>query len=166
MRIGHGYDAHRLAPDRPLILCGVRVPFEKGLLGYSDADVVAHALCDALLGAAALGDIGQHFPDTDPSYAGADSMELLARVAGKLAALGYAVGNADVTIVAQRPKLKDFIPAMRENLARALGVEPGAASVKATTTEGMGFEGEGLGICAYAAAVIERSLGTNVLARP
>ncbi len=155
-RVGHGYDVHRLVEERALILCGVRVPFERGLLGHSDADVAAHALSDALLGAAGLGDIGRHFPDTDPAYKGADSMRLLAEVAGKVAALGYAVGNVDVTIAAQRPKLKDFIPPMVENVARTLGIAPEAVNVKATTTEGLGFEGEGLGISAQAVALLVR----------
>lgn len=154
MRTGFGYDVHRLVEGRPLILCGVTVPFEKGLLGHSDADVAAHALSDALLGAAGLGDIGRHFPDTDPAYKGADSLLLLAEVVRKCAVQGYAVGNVDVTIAAQRPKLKDFIPAMVENLARTLGVTPAQVNVKATTTEGLGFEGEGLGISAQAVATL------------
>jgi len=155
-RIGQGYDAHRLAEGRALILCGVRVPYERGLLGHSDADVAAHALCDALLGAAGLGDIGRHFPDTDPAYAGADSLALLAEAGQKIAAIGYAVGNADVTIVAQRPKLKDYMPQMADNLARALGIAPSAVNVKATTTEGLGFEGQGEGISAHAVALLVR----------
>ena len=154
MRIGHGYDVHRLVEGRKLILCGVEVPYTLGLLGHSDADVALHALMDALLGAAALGDIGRHFPDTDPAYAGADSVRLLLHVVDLLAQRGYRPGNVDVTIVAQRPKLKDFIPQMRARLAQALGVQEQAVNVKATTTEGLGFEGEGLGISAQAVATI------------
>ena len=154
VRVGQGYDVHRLVPERELILCGVRVPYERGLLGHSDADVAVHALMDALLGAAALGDIGRHFPDTDPAYAGADSVRLLLHVVDLLAQRGYRPGNVDVTIVAQRPKLKDFIPQMRARLAQALGVQEQAVNVKATTTEGLGFEGEGLGISAQAVATI------------
>ncbi|MCL2810632.1 MAG: 2-C-methyl-D-erythritol 4-phosphate cytidylyltransferase [Clostridia bacterium] len=153
-RIGQGYDVHRLVEDRPLILCGVHIPWERGLLGHSDADVAAHALCDAVLGAAGLGDIGQHFPDTDPAYAGADSLLLLAQVVRKAAGAGYDLGNADVTIVAQRPKLKDFMPQMADNLARALGVNKSLVNVKATTTEGLGFEGRGEGISAQAVALL------------
>ncbi len=154
MRVGQGYDVHRLVEGRRLILCGVEVPCERGLLGHSDADVAAHALMDALLGAAALGDIGRHFPDTDPAYAGADSMMLLSHVVRLLAGRGYRPGNVDVTIVAQRPKLKDFIPEMRSRLSRVLGIEEDAVNVKATTTERLGFEGEGLGISAQAVATI------------
>ena len=153
-RVGQGYDVHKLVEGRALILCGVRVPYERGLLGHSDADVAAHALCDALLGAAGLGDIGRHFPDTDPAHAGADSLLLLAETAQKAAAAGYAVGNVDVTIVAQRPKLKDYIPQMAGNLARVLGVPVSAVNVKATTTEGLGFEGSGEGISAHAVALL------------
>ncbi|MDR3051942.1 MAG: 2-C-methyl-D-erythritol 4-phosphate cytidylyltransferase [Oscillospiraceae bacterium] len=153
-RVGHGYDAHRLAEGRALVLCGVRIPFEKGLLGHSDADVAAHALCDALLGAAGLGDIGRHFPDTDPAYEDADSLQLLARVGGLVRRAGFVLSNADVTIVAQRPRLRDWMPQMAENLARALDVDAARLSVKATTTEGMGFEGEGLGISAQAVALL------------
>ncbi len=156
MRVGTGYDVHKLVVGRKLILCGVEVPFEKGLLGHSDADVAAHALSDALLGAAGLGDIGRHFPDTDPAYKGADSIELLRQVAAKVAARGYCVGNVDVTIVAQRPKLKDYIPRMTEVLAGALQVDAAQVNVKATTTEGMGFEGEGLGISSQAVATLIR----------
>lgn len=154
VRVGQGYDVHRLVPERALILCGVRVPYERGLLGHSDADVAVHALMDALLGAAALGDIGRHFPDADPAYAGVDSVRLLLHVVDLLAQRGYRPGNVDVTIVAQRPKLKDFIPQMRARLAQALGVQEQAVNVKATTTEGLGFEGEGLGISAQAVATI------------
>ena len=154
MRIGHGYDVHRLVEGRPLILGGVTVPFEKGLLGHSDADVLAHAVMDAALGAAALGDIGQHFPDSDPAYAGADSLALARRVAALLAEAGWQVANIDATILCQRPKLAPYIPAMRQNLAAAFGLEAGAVSVKATTEERLGFTGEGLGIAAHAVALI------------
>ena len=155
MRIGHGYDVHRLVEGRALILGGVNIPFEKGLLGHSDADVLTHALMDALLGAAALGDIGQHFPDTDPRYEGADSLKLLRHVAALLAEHGYRVGNVDCTILAQRPKLAPFIPQMRERLALAMGVELDRVSVKATTEEHLGFTGAGLGIAAHAVALLE-----------
>lgn len=154
MRIGHGYDVHRLVPNRRLILCGVDIPHPLGLLGHSDADVAAHALCDALLGAAALGDIGQHFPDTDPAYRGADSLILLSRVTDLLRAEGWQIGNTDLTILAQRPKLKPHIPRMRQNLARAMGVPVSAVSVKATTEEGLGFTGREEGIAAHAVALI------------
>ena len=154
MRIGHGYDVHRLVEGRKLILCGVEVPYERGLLGHSDADVALHALMDALLGAAALGDIGRHFPDTDPAYAGADSGRLLDHVVGLLREKGYAVENVDVTIICQRPKLKDYIEQMRENVAAHLGVDIECVNVKATTTEKLGFEGEGLGISSHAVACI------------
>ncbi len=156
MRIGHGYDVHRLVEGRKLILGGVDIPWEKGLLGHSDADVLTHALMDALLGAAALGDIGKLFPDNDPQYAGADSVELLRRVMQVLRANGYRVGNVDCTVIAQRPKLAPHIPAMREKLAAAMGVETGRVSVKATTEEGLGFSGEGLGIAAHAVALLEK----------
>ena len=155
MRIGHGYDVHRLVEGRALILGGVNIPFEKGLLGHSDADVLTHALMDALLGAAALGDIGQHFPDTDPRYEGADSLELLRHVTALLTEHGYRVGNVDCTILAQRPKLAPFIPQMRERLALAMGVELDRVSVKATTEEHLGFTGAGLGIAAHAVALLE-----------
>lgn len=156
MRIGHGYDVHRLVEGRKLILCGVEVPHTLGLLGHSDADVALHALMDALLGAAALGDIGRHFPDTDPTYAGADSARLLDHVVALLQARGYAVGNADITIICQRPKLKDYIEAMRKTVAAHLLVDEDCVNVKATTTEKLGFEGEGLGISCHAVACIER----------
>ena len=156
MRIGHGYDVHRLVEGRKLILCGVEVPYERGLLGHSDADVALHALMDALLGAAAMGDIGRHFPDTDPAYAGADSGRLLDHVVGLLRGKGYGVVNADVTIICQRPKLKDYIEQMRENVAAHLGVDIDCVNVKATTTEKLGFEGEGLGISAHAVACLVR----------
>ena len=156
IRIGHGYDVHRLAEGRKLILGGVDIPWERGLLGHSDADVLAHAVMDALLGAAGLGDIGKHFPDTDPAYAGADSVKLLERVAGLLREHGFAVGNVDATILAQRPKLAPHIPLMRDNLARAMGVDPGRVNVKATTEEGLGFTGSGEGMAAHAVALIEK----------
>ena len=156
MRIGHGYDVHKLVEDRRLILGGVDIPYEKGLLGHSDADVLAHAVSDALLGAAALGDIGQHFPDNDPAYKGADSLKLLAHVAQLLAAKGWKIGNVDATILCQRPKLMPHIPALRENVARAMGVETDAVSVKATTEEKLGFTGQGLGIAVHAVALITR----------
>lgn len=155
MRIGHGYDVHRLVEGRKLILGGVEIPFEKGLLGHSDADVLAHAVMDAVLGAAALGDIGQHFPDNDPAYAGADSLELTRHVARILSEHGYRVENIDATILCQRPKLAPHIPAMRANLAAAFGLPVDAVSVKATTEEHLGFTGEGLGIAAHAVALIE-----------
>ena len=155
-RVGHGYDAHRLVEGRKLVLCGVEIPYEKGLLGHSDADVALHALMDALLGALALGDIGGHFPDSDEKYRGISSMLLLKETARILAAQGAAVVNADVTIIAQRPKLKPFIEQMRANVAAALEVPQERVSVKATTTEGMGFEGEGLGISAHAVALVEK----------
>ena len=155
MRIGHGYDVHRLVEGRKLILGGVEIPFEKGLLGHSDADVLAHAVMDAVLGAAALGDIGQHFPDNDPAYAGADSLELARHVARILSEHGYRVENIDATILCQRPKLAPHIPAMRANLAVAFGLPVDAVSVKATTEEHLGFTGEGLGIAAHAVALIE-----------
>ena len=155
MRIGHGYDVHRLAPGRRLVLGGVEIPFEKGLLGHSDADVLAHAVMDALLGAAALGDIGKLFPDSDPAYEGADSLLLLRRVAETLAENGYAVGNVDATVLAQRPRLAPHIPAMRERLAGAMGIAVDRVGVKATTEEGLGFTGAGEGIAAHAVALIE-----------
>ena len=156
MRIGHGYDVHRLVEGRKLILCGVEIPHTVGLLGHSDADVAYHALTDALLGAAAMGDIGRHFPDTDPQYKGADSGKLLDHVMELIWAKGYVVGNVDVTIIAQRPKLKDYIDQMRDNIAAHLKVEPDCVNVKATTTEKLGFEGECLGISTHAVACIEK----------
>ena len=148
LRIGHGYDVHRLTEGRRLILGGVEVPYEKGLLGHSDADVLTHAVMDALLGAAALGDIGKLFPDTDAAYAGISSILLLER--------GYAVVNLDATVLAQAPKLAPYRERMRENLARALSLDASRVSVKATTEEGLGFTGEGLGIAAHAVALLER----------
>ena len=156
MRIGHGYDVHRLVEGRKLILGGVEVPYEKGLLGHSDADVLTHAVMDAVLGAAALGDIGQHFPDNDPAYAGADSLKLAGHVARILAEHGWRIENIDATLLCQRPKLAPHIPAMRANLAAAFGLPVDAVSVKATTEEHLGFTGEGLGIAAHAVALIER----------
>lgn len=156
IRIGHGMDVHRLVEGRRLILCGVEVPHTLGLLGHSDADVATHALMDALLGAAALGDIGKLFPDTDERYRGADSIGLLMEVCALLRREGYALGNVDVTIVAQRPKLRPYIDEMRDRLARAMGVEEGRVSVKATTTEHLGFEGEELGISAHAVCLLEK----------
>ena len=159
MRIGHGYDVHRLVPDRPLILGGVTVPYELGLLGHSDADVLAHAVMDALLGAAGLGDIGRHFPDQDPSYLGADSLKLLDHVMVLLRENGWKVGNVDATILAQRPKLAPYIPQMRDNLAVRMGVEPELVNVKATTEEGLGFTGTGEGIAAHAVCLLEQRPG-------
>ncbi len=155
-RIGHGYDVHRLVKDRPLILGGVTVPYEKGLLGHSDADVLAHAVADALLGAAALGDIGGMFPDTDPQYKGADSLRLLSLVAAAVREAGFALCNIDATVLAQAPKLKPYIPLMRERLAAACGLSVDSVSVKATTEEGLGFTGSGEGMAAHAVCLIER----------
>ena len=154
MRIGFGYDVHKLVENRKLILGGVEIPYELGLLGHSDADVLTHALMDALLGAAALGDIGKHFPDNDPAYKGIDSLLLLAKVGEILAAHHYAVNNIDTTIVAQRPKLASYIPEMRAKIADVLNLELDKVSIKATTTEGLGFTGEGLGIAAYAVCTL------------
>lgn len=155
MRIGTGYDVHRLVEDRKLILGGVEIPYEKGLLGHSDADVLVHAVMDALLGAAALGDIGGHFPDSDPRYEGADSLALLREVCRILREAGFEPGNVDATIVAQAPKLAPHIPAMRRNIAAAMGLDTSCVSVKATTEERLGFTGEGLGIAAQAVALID-----------
>jgi len=155
-RFGMGYDVHRLVEGRKLILGGVDVPYEKGLLGHSDADVLLHAVSDAILGAAALGDIGTHFPDTDERFKGADSGKLLAEVVRLVRAEGYTIGNVDATIVAQAPKLLPYIPRMRENIARLLGVAVGDVNVKATTEERLGFTGSGEGMSAYAVAGIER----------
>ena len=157
MRIGHGYDVHRLVKDRKLILGGVEIPYEMGLLGHSDADVLTHAVMDALLGAAGLGDIGKHFPDHDPAYAGADSLVLLDHVMELLRARGWKVGNVDATILAQRPKLAPHIPQMRENLAVHMGTDLDRVNVKATTEEGLGFTGAGLGIAAHAVCLLERA---------
>ena len=155
-RFGMGYDVHQLVENRKLIIGGVDIPYEKGLLGHSDADVLSHAISDALLGAAALGDIGKHFPDTDPRYKGADSLKLLEEVGNLLAAKGYVVGNVDATIVAQKPKMLPHIPQMRENIARVLRVDIDQINVKATTEEHLGFTGSGQGISSYAVAGIER----------
>ena len=155
MRIGHGYDVHRLVPGRALILGGVNIPYELGLDGHSDADVLLHAVMDALLGAAALRDIGCHFPDTDPTYKGADSLALLRVVGEKITAAGYRVGNIDVTMIAQRPKLKDHIPAMAQNIAAALGIEENRVNVKATTEERLGFTGSGEGMSCHAVCLLE-----------
>ena len=155
MRIGHGYDVHRFAENRDLILGGEKISYKLGLLGHSDADVVLHAVMDALLGAAALRDIGYHFPDTDPKYKGADSMKLLACVAEKLKAAGYRVGNVDVTILAQAPKLKDYIPNMGENIAKQLSIDVSRVNVKATTEEGLGFTGSMEGMSCHAVCLLE-----------
>ncbi|MBM6869586.1 2-C-methyl-D-erythritol 2,4-cyclodiphosphate synthase [Pseudoflavonifractor phocaeensis] len=155
MRIGHGYDVHKLTQGRALILGGVDIPYEKGLLGHSDADVLTHAVMDALLGAAGLWDIGHAFPDTDPAYAGADSLLLLDKVMEMLSEKGFRVGNVDATILAQRPKLAPHIPQMRANLARHLGLSSDRVNVKATTEEGLGFTGAGEGMAAHAVALLE-----------
>mgnify|MGYP004554683729 FL=1 len=157
MRIGHGYDVHKLVEGRKLILGGVEVPFEKGLLGHSDADVLTHAVMDALLGAAGLGDIGRHFPDSDPAYAGADSLVLLDHVVALLNEKGWQVGNVDATILAQRPKLAPHIGQMQDNLARHMNVTAEQVNVKATTEEGLGFTGLGQGMAAHAVALLEPS---------
>lgn len=155
MRIGHGYDVHRLVCDRALILGGVKIPHEMGLLGHSDADVLFHAVSDALLGAAGLGDIGKHFPDTDLAYKGADSGKLLAIVGQKIREKGYQVGNIDVTMIAQKPKLKDYIPQMQANIANCLGISPDRVNVKATTEEHLGFTGNGEGMACHAVCLLE-----------
>lgn len=156
-RIGHGYDVHRLVEGRPLMLGGVNVPYERGLLGHSDADVLTHAIMDALLGAAALGDIGRHFPDSDPAYAGADSLRLAAHVASLLGENGYAIGNVDATLIAQRPKVAPYVEQMRQNIALALGIEINCINVKATTEEHLGFTGDGSGMAAHAVALIVKA---------
>ena len=155
MRIGHGYDVHKLVQGRDLILGGVKIPYEKGLLGHSDADVLLHAVSDSLLGAAALGDIGKHFPDTDPAYQGADSLKLLGIVGEKVAEAGFHISNIDVTMIAQRPKLKAYIPTMRQNIAGALGLEIDQVNVKATTEEHLGFTGDGSGMACHAVCLLE-----------
>ena len=157
MRIGHGYDVHRLVEGRDLILGGVKIDNEKGLLGHSDADVLLHAVSDALLGAAGLGDIGRHFPDTDPQYKGADSLMLLREVYRKIAEKGYRVGNIDVTMIAQKPKLKDYIPQMQANIAAAVEVSPDRVNVKATTEEKLGFTGTGEGMSCHAVCLLEET---------
>ena len=154
MRIGTGYDVHKLVENRKLILGGVEIPYEKGLLGHSDADVLIHAVMDAILGAAALGDIGQHFPDSDDAYKGISSILLLQKVAELIKKGGYEIANIDSTIIAQRPKLAKFIPEMRENMAKALGIDISQINVKATTEEGLGFTGEGLGIASQAICLL------------
>lgn len=156
LRVGHGYDVHRLVEGRALILGGVTVPFDRGLLGHSDADVLTHAVMDALLGAAVLGDIGKLFPDSDAAYAGADSIALLERVTALLREHGWQVGNVDATVVAQTPKLAPYIPEMRRRLAEAMGLDVDCVSVKATTEEKLGFTGSGEGMAAHAVALIER----------
>ncbi len=156
-RIGHGYDVHRLVENRKLILGGVEIPYEKGLLGHSDADVLLHAVYDALLGALALGDIGKHFPDTDPAYAGADSLKLLELVVEKVREQGYAVGNLDATVLCQKPKLAPYIGCMREKIAAACSVSAEQVSVKATTEEKLGFTGEGLGISAHCVCLLVKA---------
>ena len=156
MRIGHGYDVHRLVPGRKLILGGVEIPFELGLEGHSDADVLVHAVMDALLGAAGLGDIGQHFPDTSPQYAGISSMKLLALVREKLFWAGFDVGNVDATVIAQRPKLRDYILQMEENIADTLGVDREQINVKATTEEHLGFTGDSSGMACHAVGLLMR----------
>lgn len=155
MRIGHGYDVHRLVEGRDLILGGVKIPYELGLLGHSDADVLLHAVSDALLGAAGMGDIGKHFPDTDPAYKGADSLKLLQIVGEKVTLAGYRVSNIDVTMIAQKPKLRPYIQQMEQNIAAALGVDAGRVNVKATTEERLGFTGEGLGMSCHAVCLLE-----------
>ncbi|MDO4519904.1 MAG: 2-C-methyl-D-erythritol 2,4-cyclodiphosphate synthase [Eubacteriales bacterium] len=150
MRVGMGYDVHKLVENRKLILGGVEIPYEKGLLGHSDADVLIHAVMDALLGAAALGDIGKHFPDTDPAYRGISSIKLLKHVTALLAENGYSIGNVDATVIAQKPKMAPHIPQMRTNMAEAMGIEESQLNIKATTEEGLGFTGSGEGISSQA----------------
>lgn len=156
MRVGMGYDVHRLVEDRPLILGGVEIPYEKGLLGHSDADVLLHAIMDALLGAAALGDIGKHFPDTDAAYKGASSIKLLEHVGKLLEEKCYMIDNIDATIIAQKPKMRDYIDTMRKNVADTLGIELDQVNIKATTEEGLGFTGSGEGISSQAICAIEK----------
>ena len=163
MRIGHGYDVHRLVPGRRLVLCGVEIPYEKGLLGHSDADAAFHALCDAVLGALGEGDIGKHFPDSDPAYKDIDSTLLVGRTAGLMRARGYSLCNADITIIAQAPKLAPYIPQMRERAAAALGCDPSRMNVKATTEEKLGFTGAGEGIACHAVALLEKDAGETNL---
>ena len=156
MRIGHGYDVHRLDPERTLVLGGVKIEHSKGLLGHSDADVLLHAICDAILGSLGLGDIGQHFPDTDPALAGVDSRDLLRSVATKMHALNYSIGNVDASIVAQAPKLASYLGAMQDNIARDLNCEPTQINIKATTTERLGFCGREEGMAAHAVVLVTR----------
>ena len=160
-RIGHAYDDHRLVPGRRLILGGTEIPFDRGLLGHSDADVLTHAVMDALLGAAGLGDIGKLFPDSDPAYAGVSSLLLLDRVAQRIREAGWQVGNVDATVIAQQPKLAPYLPQMRQNLARRLGVLQEQINVKATTEEGLGFTGAGEGMAAHAVCLLERLDGSG-----
>ena len=157
MRIGHGFDAHRLVEGRPLILGGVRIPFDRGALGHSDGDVLAHALADALLGAAALPDLGSRFPASDPRWKNADSMELLALCVAAVREAGFTIANVDATIVVDRPKLAPFVDAMRANVAQRLGIEADRAGVKAKSSEGLGYTGDGSGIAAYAVALLNES---------
>lgn len=157
MRIGHGYDVHRLVEGRDLILGGVKIPYEKGLLGHSDADVLTHALMDALLGAASLGDIGKHFPDTDPQYKGADSLKLLSHVVDLVKKQGYSLVNADITLIAQRPKVGAFVPMMVENLGNVIGCDVSRLNIKATTEEKLGFTGEGAGMACHAVCLLEEN---------
>ncbi len=161
MRIGHGFDVHCLVENRKLILCGVEIPYEKGLLGHSDADVAAHAVTDAILGAAGLGDIGRHFPDTDEAYRGADSLKLLHAAMDKVQAAGFSVSNVDVTVIAQMPKLAPYITTMEENLAKAMGISKEFVNVKATTTEKLGFTGRGEGIAAEAVCLLAGATSIN-----
>ncbi len=156
IRVGYGYDVHKLVPGRPMKLGGVEIPFDKGPLGHSDADVLLHAVIDAILGAAALGDIGTHFPDTDPGYEGADSRSLMSKVKQLVGTAGYLVVNVDATVVLEKPRLAAYIPAMRANIADDLGIEVDQVSVKATTSESMGFVGQGVGIVAHAICLIRR----------
>ena len=155
-RIGHGYDVHRLTAGRPLVLGGMKIPYERGLLGHSDADVLTHAAMDAILGALALGDIGQHFPDSDPTYEGISSVLLLEKVAGLMRNAGYGLGNIDITVLLEKPKLAGYIPKMRATLAEALSVPVSSVSIKATTEEGLGFTGAGEGIAAHAVVLLEQ----------
>lgn len=161
LRIGHGYDVHRLVKDRKLILGGVNIPYEMGLLGHSDADVLSHAIMDALLGAAALGDIGRHFPDSDPMYLGIDSLFLMKKVRKILSEAGFRPVNVDSTIVCEKPLLKDFIPKMRQNIAGSLGIDISLVSVKATSEEGLGFSGRMEGIASFAVCLIEKQLSAS-----
>lgn len=163
MRVGMGYDVHRLVPDRELILGGVEIDYELGLLGHSDADCLTHAIMDSLLGAAAMGDIGKHFPDSDEKYAGADSMVLMGVVRDMITEAGYRIGNVDATIIAQKPKMAPHIPMMREKIAEVLGVEISRINVKATTEEGLGFTGEGLGIACQSIALLEEIQSDQVI---
>jgi 2-C-methyl-D-erythritol 2,4-cyclodiphosphate synthase len=161
MRVGMGYDVHKLTEDRDLILGGVKIPWEKGLLGHSDADVLVHAVMDALLGAAALGDIGQHFPDTDPAYKRISSLKLLEQVTALLVKEGYEIGNIDATIIAQKPKMAPHIQEMRKNMAKAMGIQEHQLNIKATTEEGLGFTGRGEGIASQAVCLLYRTTGTK-----